>query len=92
MMRCLWVKAGANNVCCRNSKHSDEKKCFYALPRRLITTGSASNPNASNVASRLPGQCRDVGQPCWGLTQVLKHKDLVDSTLAKWRSEFSRTP
>lgn len=45
----------------------------------------------SNVAGRLPSQCRDVDQPCWGLIQDLKRKGLFDETLVIWGGEFGRT-
>jgi hypothetical protein len=45
----------------------------------------------SNVGGRLPDQCRDVDQPCWGLIQDLKAKGLFDSTLVIWGGEFGRT-
>jgi len=45
----------------------------------------------SNVAGRLPDQCKDVDQPCWGLIQDLKRKGLFDSTLVIWGGEFGRT-
>ncbi len=44
-----------------------------------------------NVAGRLPSQCRDVDQPCWGLIQDLKRKGLFDETLIIWGGEFGRT-
>ncbi len=31
-----------------------------------------------NVGGRLPDQCRDVDQPCWGLIQDLKARGLLD--------------
>jgi hypothetical protein len=45
----------------------------------------------SNVAGRLPDQCRDVDQPCYGLVQDLKRKGLLDETLVIWGGEFGRT-
>lgn len=45
----------------------------------------------SNVAGRLPDQCRDVDQACYGLIQDLKHRGLLDSTLVIWGGEFGRT-
>jgi hypothetical protein len=45
----------------------------------------------SNVAGRLPDQCRDVDQPCAGLIQDLKQRGLLDSTLIIWGGEFGRT-
>lgn len=44
-----------------------------------------------NVAGRLPDQCRDVDQACYGLVQDLKHRGLLDSTLIIWGGEFGRT-
>src|SRR5262249_2842285 len=38
----------------------------------------------SNGAGRLPSQCRDVDQACWGLIQDLKRRGLFDSTLVIW--------
>lgn len=45
----------------------------------------------ANVAGRLPDQCRDVDQPCWGLIQDLKQRGLLDQTLVIWGGEFGRT-
>jgi hypothetical protein len=45
----------------------------------------------SNVAGRLPDQCRDVDQACWGLVQDLKQRGLFDETLVIWGGEFGRT-
>jgi hypothetical protein len=45
----------------------------------------------SNVAGRLPDQCRDIDQACWALVQDLKAKGLFDSTLIIWGGEFGRT-
>ncbi len=44
-----------------------------------------------NVAGRLPDQCRDVDQACYGLIQDLKQRGLLDSTLVIWGGEFGRT-
>jgi hypothetical protein len=44
-----------------------------------------------NTAGRLPDQCRDVDQACWGLIQDLKRKGLFDETLVIWGGEFGRT-
>jgi len=44
-----------------------------------------------NVAGRLPDQCRDVDQPCWGLIQDLKQRGMLDQTLIIWGGEFGRT-
>jgi hypothetical protein len=45
----------------------------------------------ANVAGRLPSQCKDVDQPCWGLVQDLKQRGLLDETLIIWGGEFGRT-
>ena len=44
-----------------------------------------------NLAGRMPSQCNDVDQPCWGLIQDLKARGLFDSTLVIWGGEFGRT-
>ncbi len=45
----------------------------------------------ANVAGRLPDQCRDVDQPCYGLIQDLKQRGMLDETLVVWGGEFGRT-
>ena len=45
----------------------------------------------ANVAGRMPDQCRDVDQACWGLVQDLKQRGLLDDTLIIWGGEFGRT-
>ncbi len=45
----------------------------------------------ANVAGRLPDQCRDVDQACYGLIQDLKARGLFDETLVIWGGEFGRT-
>ncbi len=45
----------------------------------------------SNVAGRLPSQCKDVDQACYGLIQDLKQRGLLDETLVIWGGEFGRT-
>jgi hypothetical protein len=45
----------------------------------------------SNVAGRLPSQCKDVDQACWGLIQDLKMRGMLDETLIIWGGEFGRT-
>jgi hypothetical protein len=45
----------------------------------------------ANVAGRLPDQCRDVDQACWGLIQDLKNKGMFEDTLVIWGGEFGRT-
>ena len=45
----------------------------------------------ANVAGRLPDQCRDVDQACYGLIQDLKQRGLFDETLVIWGGEFGRT-
>ena len=45
----------------------------------------------ANVAGRLPDQCKDVDQACYGLIQDLKQRGLLDETLVIWGGEFGRT-
>jgi hypothetical protein len=45
----------------------------------------------ANVGGRLPMQCKDVDQACYGLVQDLKARGLLDSTLVIWGGEFGRT-
>lgn len=44
-----------------------------------------------NVKGRLPSQCKDVDQACWGLIQDLKARGMLDDTLVIWGGEFGRT-
>jgi hypothetical protein len=44
-----------------------------------------------NLAGRMPDQCRDIDQPCYGLIQDLKQRGLLDETLVIWGGEFGRT-
>ena len=45
----------------------------------------------SNTSGRLPDQCKDIDQACYGLVQDLKQRGLLDSTLIVWGGEFGRT-
>ncbi len=45
----------------------------------------------SNVSGRLPSQCKDIDQACYGLIQDLKARGMLDSTLVVWGGEFGRT-
>lgn len=45
----------------------------------------------ANVAGRLPSQCKDIDQACYGLIQDLKARGLLDDTLVIWGGEFGRT-
>ncbi len=45
----------------------------------------------ANVSGRMPFQCKDVDQACWGLVQDLKSRGLFDETLVIWGGEFGRT-
>lgn len=45
----------------------------------------------ANVAGRLPSQCRDVDQACYGLIQDLKQRGMFEETLIIWGGEFGRT-
>ena len=68
------------------------------LARRLIERGVRfvqvyhnNWDTHANVSGRLPDQCRDVDQACYGLVQDLKRRGLLDSTLLIWGGEFGRT-
>src|SRR5207248_7122711 len=45
----------------------------------------------TNVAGRLPSQCKDVDQACYGLVQDLKQRGLLHETLVIRGGEFGRT-
>jgi uncharacterized protein (DUF1501 family) len=45
----------------------------------------------SNTANRLPSQCKDVDQACYGLVQDLKARGMLEDTLVIWGGEFGRT-
>jgi hypothetical protein len=45
----------------------------------------------ANVSGRLPMQCKDVDQACYGLIQDLKQRGMLDDTLVIWGGEFGRT-
>jgi hypothetical protein len=45
----------------------------------------------SNVAGRMPDQCRDVDQATYGLIQDLKERGMFEDTLIIWGGEFGRT-
>ena len=45
----------------------------------------------SNVAGRMPDQCKDVDQPCYALLEDLKQRGMLDDTLVVWGGEFGRT-
>ena len=47
--------------------------------------------NHSNIAVRLPSQCKDVDQPSYALIQDLKARGMLDDTLVIWGGEFGRT-
>ena len=45
----------------------------------------------NKLPTQIPGQCRDIDQPCAGLIQDLKERGLLDDTLIVWGGEFGRT-
>ncbi|NOY41923.1 MAG: DUF1501 domain-containing protein [Planctomycetes bacterium] len=68
------------------------------LARRMVERGVRfvqiyhNNWDAhSNVAGRLPDQCRDIDQATYALINDLKQRGLFDSTLIIWGGEFGRT-
>ena len=44
-----------------------------------------------NVNGRMPSQCKDVDQACYGLLEDLKLRGMLDDTLVIWGGEFGRT-
>ncbi|MEN1679582.1 MAG: DUF1501 domain-containing protein [Planctomycetota bacterium] len=44
-----------------------------------------------NLGGRMPDQCRDVDQPCFGLLEDLKQRGMLEDTLVIWGGEFGRT-
>ena len=68
------------------------------LARRLVERGTRfvqiyhnNWDTHGNVAGRLPSQCKDVDQACYGLIHDLKNKGMLDETLVIWGGEFGRT-
>jgi hypothetical protein len=45
----------------------------------------------ANAGGRLPSQCKDIDQACYGLLEDLKQRGLLDDTLVIWGGEFGRT-
>lgn len=44
-----------------------------------------------NLSGRMPLQCKDIDQPCYGLLEDLKQRGMLDDTLVIWGGEFGRT-
>jgi len=68
------------------------------LARRLVERGTRfvqiyhnNWDTHANAAGRLPDQCRDVDQACWGLVHDLEQRGMLDDTLVIWGGEFGRT-
>ncbi len=68
------------------------------LARRLVERGVRfvqiyhnNWDHHGNVKVRLPSQCKDVDQACYGLVQDLKQRGMLDNTLVIWGGEFGRT-
>ena len=68
------------------------------LARRLVERGTRfvqvyhnNWDHHGNLAGRMPSQCLDVDQACYGLIQDLKQRGLFDETLIIWGGEFGRT-
>ena len=66
------------------------------LARRMVERGTRfvqvylnNWDTHGNVAGRLPDQCRDIDQPCYGLIQDLKARGLFDETLIIWGASWS---
>ncbi len=47
--------------------------------------------NHANVGGRLPSQCNDIDQPCYGLIKDLQARGMLEDTLIIWGGEFGRT-
>jgi hypothetical protein len=45
----------------------------------------------SKLPAQLPGQCKDIDQPCAALIHDLKQRGLLGDTLVVWGGEFGRT-
>ncbi|MEK0445442.1 MAG: hypothetical protein RLZZ399_763 [Verrucomicrobiota bacterium] len=45
----------------------------------------------SNLANRMPSQCKDIDQATYGLIQDLKNRGMFEDTLIIWGGEFGRT-
>ena len=68
------------------------------LARRLVERGVRfvqvyinNWDSHNNLPARLPVQCKDIDQACYGLIQDLKQRGLLDETLVIWGGEFGRT-
>jgi uncharacterized protein (DUF1501 family) len=68
------------------------------MARRLVERGVRfvqiyhnSWDTHSNTSGRLPSQCKDVDQACYGLIQDLKARGMLEDTLVVWGGEFGRT-
>jgi hypothetical protein len=68
------------------------------LARRLVERGVRfvqvylnNWDHHSNTAGRMPSQCKDIDQACYGLITDLKQRGLFDDTLIIWGGEFGRT-
>ena len=45
----------------------------------------------SNIAGRMPDQCKDIDRPCYALLEDLKQRGMLKDTLVIWGGEFGRT-
>ncbi|HET6572919.1 MAG TPA: DUF1501 domain-containing protein [Fimbriiglobus sp.] len=68
------------------------------LARRLVERGVRfvqvyhnNWDHHANLTRRMPDQCGDVDQACYGLISDLKRKGMLDDTLVIWGGEFGRT-
>ncbi|HVK18301.1 MAG TPA: DUF1501 domain-containing protein [Fimbriiglobus sp.] len=68
------------------------------LARRLVERGVRfvqvyhnNWDHHANLTKRMPDQCGDVDQACYGLISDLKRKGMLDDTLVIWGGEFGRT-
>jgi len=90
--------AGTYNLYGEEAKKPGSFAHSVLLARRMVERGVRfvqiyhnNWDTHANVAGRLPDQCKDVDQACWGLIQDLKQRGLYDETLVIWGGEFGRT-
>jgi hypothetical protein len=58
---------------------------------RFVTVTHHQWDHHEQIASQLPGACREVDQPIGALLSDLKQRGMLDDTLVVWGTEFGRT-
>ena len=59
-------------------------RCFIERGVRFVQVYHNNWDHHSNVAGRMPSQCKDVDQPCYALLEDLKQRGMLDDTLIIW--------